>query len=88
MLHTAAYVNYGRWVADCPHILCTNALTVESGQTLFTCGWVGDPPMPGCRGTSALDWPEDPAAVMAKLAGRPESEQHWRPEAEPGKGAE
>lgn len=82
MRHTAAYINWGRWVADCPQDGCTNALIVQPGQEQYVCGWNGDPPVPGCRGVAMLDWPENPDAVMAELAGRPESQQHWRPEPE------
>lgn len=82
MDHAVAYVNWGRWVADCPNPTCTNALELEVGQQHWKCEWVRDRHgnLDGCRTTAPIDWPADPAAVEQDLAARPEADRHWRPE--------
>ena len=53
---TVAYLNWGRWVADCPH--CHSALALGPGQSAYYC----QPPV-GCGGHAAIQWPEETAEV-------------------------
>jgi hypothetical protein len=78
-----AYVNYGRWVADCPNPACTNAMAIEPGKDEFRCEfWGGTPQAPrleGCRTVAEIGWPDDPYGVMADLIDLPEPQRNWRP---------
>lgn len=73
-MKAVAYLNWGRWVADCPNPACTNAMQVEPGQAQFECTRPA-----GCGTTAPLAWPDDPAAVEAEVADLPESQRHWKP---------
>jgi hypothetical protein len=83
MDHAIAFLDWDRWVADCPSPSCTNALEVAPEQDGFRCGyWVGPGPndrVPGCGITAPLDWPDDPAAVKARFASLPDPQRHWHP---------
>lgn len=57
-----AYVNWGRWVADCPQN-CGSALSLESGQATFHCS--------ECHSLSVIEWPENMGEIMDALAERP-----------------
>jgi hypothetical protein len=65
-----AYLNWARWVADCPTPGCGNAMTVELGQSSFACTGKSV-----CGQTTTLQWPADPAQAAADLAGYPPSGQ-------------
>lgn len=56
-----AYVNHGRWVADCP-IGCGCALELQPGQMLFPC--------PECKTISETDWPENADEIWDALQKR------------------
>lgn len=74
-----AYLNWGRWVADCP---CGNALMLAAGQPTMQCAVLVDGVTvvsDGMCGTTVeLLWP-DVAAVEASVAGLPPAQQHWTP---------
>ncbi len=82
-----AYVNWGRWVGDCATPGCGNARALSPGDEVFDCS---APARPGgvriaegaCDQTYPVAWPDDPAAVTARLAGLPESQRSWRPDEE------
>jgi hypothetical protein len=67
-----AYVNWGRWIADCP-IGCGGALKLEPSQTAFAC--------PECRTISQIDWPRDADEIWHELEKRviPKT-RNWFPE--------
>lgn len=70
-----AYVNHGRWVADCPQPGCTNAIALTPNQSLFHCAGLG-----GCQQVSTVAWPVGADDIWAELRRRPsESNQHWAP---------
>jgi hypothetical protein len=63
-----AYVNHGRWVADCP---CGGAELVTEDQPLL-CG--------SCGGIRPVVWPEDVEGIERALADRVRQDtQNWRP---------
>lgn len=67
-----AYVNFGRWVADCPQD-CGAALKLDPGQTMFPC--------PECHSISEVEWPADPDAIWEALEKRPAPKnRNWFPE--------
>lgn len=59
---TTAYLNWGRWVAECP--FCKGAMTVELGQPDYYCL-----PPAGCNGRAAVLWPSDAPMVDAAVGG-------------------
>lgn len=82
-MHAVAYIDWGRWVANCPAPPCSNALKIQQGQEQWECRYQisDDPPTYGGCGTRApIDWPADPAAVMAPLLTLSEADRHWHPD--------
>lgn len=75
-LQAIVFLDWGRWVADCPNPACTNAREVRPGMTTFSC----DLPPSGCGTASAVVWPADLSGALAEVAGLPPAQQHWRPE--------
>ncbi|HEV2778540.1 MAG TPA: hypothetical protein VGX25_03995 [Actinophytocola sp.] len=72
-----AYVNHGRWLADCPRPHCGNAMLLQfqPRQELFHCGGLG-----GCQLVTPVDWPIDAEAITAVLALRPVPvTRNWAP---------
>lgn len=68
-----AYVNHGRWVADCPYQYCGNAVALEPKQTTFHC-------MGGCQLITELRWPPDAEDITEALAARPfPLTRNWAP---------
>jgi|SRR5688572_12525247 len=66
-----AYVNHGRWVADCP-TTCGGAEELEAGQTMFACE--------ECFQISPVDWPSDADEIWNALQERPFNRvRHWYP---------
>lgn len=66
-----AYINFGRWVADCPSD-CGSALQLQPGQTLFPCE--------ECRRFAEIDWPDDPDGLWEALQRRPAPRnRNWFP---------
>lgn len=67
-----AYVNFGRWVADCP-IECGCALELRPGQLTFACV--------ECKTITLLEWPDDPDGIWEALLERPAPKtRNWFPE--------
>ena len=63
-----AYVNHGRWVADCPS--CNGAELVSENQE-FLCGT--------CGRVSPAVWPDTVTQIEATLNQRPEPNRNWNP---------
>ena len=65
-----AYVNHGRWVADCPE--CNGAEIIAQGQTML-CG--------SCGAEHQVDFPDKPTreGIVAALTVRKPSNQNWYP---------
>lgn len=71
---TAARVNWGRWIADCPADGCTDARELGIGQTSIVCA-AGHP--------ATVVWPSDAevVAISTALNRRPaEKNRNWYPE--------
>lgn len=85
MDHAIARLDWDRWLADCPNRECTNAMALAIGQGEFLCRYPVDDRgnFGGCMTNVPIDWPDDPAAIQASLAGLPEPERRWAPEPEP-----
>lgn len=74
-VETAAYANWGGWVANCPRPWCTNAMQVDRGQDEFVCAGAD-----GCGMQAVLIWPADPDAIEAILQLRPvRRTRNWVP---------
>lgn len=56
-----AYVNHGRWIADCP-AECGNAMRLDPRQGVFACQ--------ECYTMSEVEWPEDAERIWEALLGR------------------
>lgn len=73
-----AYVNHGRWVADCPRPGCLNAEKLDPGQFMYLCD--------ACRIAVPIQWPAPQAAhdIWEALAERPNVEnRNWFPAGHP-----
>lgn len=70
-LRSLAYVNHGRWVADCA--VCPSALELTPGQVTFVCL------DRLCGETSAVVWPAEVALIESLLAERPARNRNWHP---------
>jgi hypothetical protein len=79
-MESPVYINWGRFVADCPAPGCGDAREVEPGQKTMTC-CVGE----NCPGhTSDLGWPTGVPQVMAALQERiSEKRRNWFPDGHP-----
>ena len=70
-----AYVNYGRWVADCGRKFCANAMALQPGQQVFVCGGAE-----GCGFSASIIWPPDANEIWNVLQERPvKSTRNWIP---------
>lgn len=69
---TEVYVNWGRWIADCP-MQCGGALELEDGQVVMACR--------ECRTISQIEWPKNADAIWEALSERtvPKT-RNWFPE--------
>ncbi|MFT2016287.1 hypothetical protein ACMA1D_10655 [Streptomyces sp. 796.1] len=56
-----AYVNHGRWVADCP-VDCGSALALQPRQSAYHC--------PECKQLAKVEWPANADDIMAALERR------------------
>jgi hypothetical protein len=74
--HTAlAYVNHGRWIADCPRPYCNNAFGLEPRQPIFRCAGMG-----GCQVVASIQWPSDADEIIEALSKRPvPGTRNWFP---------
>lgn len=69
-----AYVNHGRWIADCERPHCSNAVQLQPGQSAFECG------PNGCGFVAGVDWPPNAAAIWDVLNLRPVPQtRNWFP---------
>lgn len=69
------YINWGRFVVDCPTEDCHDAREVEPGQQSEVCA-AGHP--------ITLDWPTEAARMMTALADRPANRnRNWFPDGHP-----
>lgn len=67
-----AYVNWGRWVADCPVPDCTGAEALTPGQGTFHCQ--------NCLTVTGLTWPGDADNIWQALQERPvPATRNWFP---------
>lgn len=72
MLQAVAYVNWGRWVADCPRADCANAEQLVRGAPRFACSF--------CGYTCSVSWPDEAKRIVEALAARPvPSTRNWLP---------
>jgi hypothetical protein len=79
------YLNWGRWVADCPRG-CGNAehfgRDPDTGHvggltaTAYRCGSAGH----GCGLLCAADWPDNMAEIEQLVADRVMRNRNWRPD--------
>lgn len=70
-----AYINIGRWVADCPQPHCNNASALTAKQAHMHCGGVD-----GCQLISEIEWPSDADAIWEVLQERPVPRtRNWAP---------
>lgn len=68
-----AYVNHGRWIADCSREFCNNAMRLEPRQASFSCV--------NCGLDAAVVWPADADEIWEVLGMRPVPEtRNWFPE--------
>lgn len=75
-----AYINEGRWVADCPQPGCACAEKLTPGQFVYSCG------DPSCLAMAEVTWPPALEAhnVWAVLQERPNlAVRNWYPEGHP-----
>lgn len=66
-----AYVNFGRWIADCP-MNCGSAMQLSSGQGMFHCS--------ECTFMTEVEWPSNPDEIWQALLERPaKKNRNWFP---------
>lgn len=66
-----AYVNFGRWIADCP-MDCGSALQLQPRQPTYGCI--------ECGFTTEVEWPANADDIWAALAERPaKRNRNWFP---------
>ncbi len=71
-----AYVNHGRWIADCCRDYCNNAYALERNQLTFFC----NPEFQGCGMEAAIIWPLNVEEITAALSARPvPATRNWFP---------
>lgn len=69
-----AYLNHGRWVADCPR--CNSSDLADRAKPEFVCR----PEYQGCGLVAAIQFPEDYDDIMAVAAARSSPlNRNWRP---------
>lgn len=67
-----AYVNHGRWIADCTRTDCANAEALEPRQVTFHCS--------NCLQLADIEWPPDVDELWAVLLRRPVPQtRNWFP---------
>ena len=75
-METRAFLDWGRWVADCPGPKCTYAQGLTIGQDRMVCR-NGDGT--GCGTEAEIVWPKDPEGIMADLIDKADPLQRWTP---------
>lgn len=74
MAEALAYLNWGRWVAECSAPDCHDARQLTPGDTSMRC----------VRGhVTTIQWPGNESAIDAAVANRPEQNRNWFPEGHP-----
>lgn len=67
-----AYVNHGRWVADCNRPYCNNAMALDPHQIGFGCA--------NCGMLADIVWPDNADDIWEALALRPVPQtRNWFP---------
>lgn len=67
-----AYVNHGRWIADCSYPDCNSAEALKPRQTQFHCS--------NCHYIASVEWPLFPDDITAALRVRPVPQtRNWAP---------
>lgn len=67
-----AYINHGRWIADCGRTHCGNAEALNPGQGFFGCS--------NCHWAGPVEWPADAVEIWAALSARPVPQtRNWFP---------
>jgi hypothetical protein len=67
-----AYVNHGRWVADCCREFCNNAMKLKARQSGFHCA--------NCGLDAVIEWPADADEIWRALERRPVPQtRNWFP---------
>lgn len=70
-----AYMNHGRWVAECVRPYCGNAMKLQPLQRQFHCGGNG-----GCGLIATVAWPADVEGITQALEKRPvPATRNWMP---------
>lgn len=70
-----AYVNHGRWIAECPD--CHGAQLACRTDHRFLCNECGNVAVD--NKWRRVVWPLDAAEIEAALTGRPRANQNWNP---------
>lgn len=71
-----AYVNHGRWIAECPRQFCNNAVKLTGGETTFRCLIKFE----GCGQEATIVWPPNAQEIWDALLLRPvPSTRNWFP---------
>lgn len=66
-----AYVNFGRWIADCP-AACGSALQLQPGQGMFQCV--------ECYHIASVEWPDNSDEIWVALNKRSANRnRNWFP---------
>ena len=72
MTDALAYVNHGRWIADCTRPHCNNAEKLEPRQAMFHCV--------NCHQIAPVTWPADADEIREVLDRRPVPQtRNWAP---------
>lgn len=67
-----AYLNHGRWIADCTRPYCANAEKLASRQGFFRCS--------NCHQEAPVEWPADVDDIEAVTGLRPVPQtRNWFP---------
>ena len=74
MAESLAYLNWGRWVAECAAPDCHDAMQLTPGDKSMRC----------IRGhITGVRWSGNPHAIAEAVAIRPEQNRNWFPEGHP-----
>lgn len=81
LMLAVAYMNWGRWISDCPREDCSYAFELQPGQERYVCRTrQGE----GCGAEAPIEWPPDAAEIEAELQRRPvTSTRNWYPPGHP-----
>lgn len=73
--HVQAYVNHGRWVAECGRPYCGNAFKLDRNEMLYVCRGDG-----GCGFAAVVEWPSNADEIWEALMQRPvPATRNWIP---------